>query len=1164
MSNHLSGTVFGTVVQVGSVETLNINIHPGAASRNRFVEAYGSYARDRFLPRELVGRERELAQLTEFCAGAERYQLWQSPPWAGKTALSAWFAFNPPTDAEVVPVFVTGGMHGHNDGESFLSSAGYQLAAVVAENRDDPMEIVDFYRLLDLAADAARRRGHRLVLVVDGLDEDMGPGNGKPSIASLLPRRPHENLRIVVTSRRSASEIPDDVPHDHPLRHCERISLTAWRHADEHRGNAEGEIRALAAHDDRLYAELLGLLVVSKGGLTAHDFFELTGRHTHVVENVVHRSFTRSLSAWTGRSGQFKNEKRYDFAHAVLRELAQQHLRSSLPELRRRLDRWAAGYRSQGWPPETPHYLLGSYSRLVADEGDLARVVELATDAGRGERLLAATDGDGDAVAEIHRAWQLVVSRSPGDLLVLGTLAAHRQLLINSRGWLPYGLPALWARLGHVNHATALLSTFSDAQADVAKVALVEALAKRGDIDRARALCAAILDPDRRETALGMVEEAVSGSVAGARPGLSAAWSQRYPLAPTPLLMRDLDADPSFRSRVGAAADEVLELARRGRYDDAVGILRSKCPDHESALIDLADMLTETGEWHHAEGVARLIGTDWRRTSALIRIADAMREAGDLAGCLRVVLSIEKTGDGIVHMDVERALGRLAGAWAAIGDDKRAEDLVRQLHPIARDDGLSAIVENASRTGRWETARRFAFAMTADSERDQALIALVDDLTAAGQVDPASRLIERITSASCRAIALVILAHGCLDTDPGRARALAQEAESAARVRARGVGIVEPDERQLAVLGVRLARHGDLAGARQLVEELHGADDDEVETLIDTLVEEYARAREYKAAEEVLSLSSYPFAGEACRVLVRELALAGHWDDAESLSGRIPHPQDRMWARASIVGLLDVESEEDGRRARRLWRLIERDTESISDQAEVDCAIAGVEAWTGDRALAERMVRSLPASVHRDWVLAELVIVHLDDRAWLQAQALASEISDVWVRSSTMVRLVRALALTRPDDAVRVVVEARNAVEPQDDALSSAPRALIELTAASASVQDWTTAEDTARLIEDEYHRAEAFARIGIELSAVAREQESPHLRDLNLALLTEALGLTGWEECLVWLAETDREVALALADNVQRLVDATHELLDTRDDLRPWEAVVVVEQEKR
>ena len=59
----------------------------------------------------------------------------------------------------------------------------------------------------------------RLVLVVDGLDEDRGVTTGPDaySIAALLPARPPAGLRVIVAGRPDPP-VPADVPDDHPLR----------------------------------------------------------------------------------------------------------------------------------------------------------------------------------------------------------------------------------------------------------------------------------------------------------------------------------------------------------------------------------------------------------------------------------------------------------------------------------------------------------------------------------------------------------------------------------------------------------------------------------------------------------------------------------------------------------------------------------------------------------------------------------------------------------------------------------------------------------------------------------------------------------------------------------------------------------------------------------
>src|SRR5690606_31594776 len=76
--------------------------------------------------------------------------------------------------------------------------------------------------LLDLLAQAAKecqRAGGRLVLVVDGLDEDRSVTTGPyaHSIAGLLPAAPPVGMRIIVAGRPNPP-IPDDLPDNHPLR----------------------------------------------------------------------------------------------------------------------------------------------------------------------------------------------------------------------------------------------------------------------------------------------------------------------------------------------------------------------------------------------------------------------------------------------------------------------------------------------------------------------------------------------------------------------------------------------------------------------------------------------------------------------------------------------------------------------------------------------------------------------------------------------------------------------------------------------------------------------------------------------------------------------------------------------------------------------------------
>ena len=174
-------------------------------------------------PDWLRDRDAELEELVEFCSKREPYLWWQAGPWAGKTALVATFAVDPPDGVRVASFFVTARLAGLADAAAFTSAMVRQLAEIA----EIPLPAVQGAGLLVYltteAAQACARRGERLLMIVDGLDEDQGV---KPSIASLLPRRPPDNLRVLVMSRPHPG-IPGDVDGDHPLRTSRVRVLTA-------------------------------------------------------------------------------------------------------------------------------------------------------------------------------------------------------------------------------------------------------------------------------------------------------------------------------------------------------------------------------------------------------------------------------------------------------------------------------------------------------------------------------------------------------------------------------------------------------------------------------------------------------------------------------------------------------------------------------------------------------------------------------------------------------------------------------------------------------------------------------------------------------------------------------------------------------------------------
>ena len=161
-------------------------------------------------------------ELAAFCTepGRGPYAWWRAPAWAGKSALMSWFVLHPPAGVQVVAFFITarlqrpgqpGGIHRCGAG-AIGCSDGQADAELLVESR--PASVICW-------ACSLRPPGQyqRLVLVVDGLDEDQGVTAGPDaySVAALLPTRPPAGLRVIVTGRPDPP-VPDDVPDDHPLR----------------------------------------------------------------------------------------------------------------------------------------------------------------------------------------------------------------------------------------------------------------------------------------------------------------------------------------------------------------------------------------------------------------------------------------------------------------------------------------------------------------------------------------------------------------------------------------------------------------------------------------------------------------------------------------------------------------------------------------------------------------------------------------------------------------------------------------------------------------------------------------------------------------------------------------------------------------------------------
>jgi hypothetical protein len=326
----------------------------------------------RIAPPQLKDRDSEVAELARFCLVPDgpSYAWWRAGPWAGKSALLSAFVLRPPLEVvagrvQIVSFFITARLAAQDTREAFTQVLAEQLATLLGQSL--PTALPEATReafLLDIMSRAAGRckdAGGRLVLVVDGLDEDRGVTTGPEahSIAGLLTASPPAGMRVIVAGRPNPP-IPDDVPDWHPLRDPGIIRpLHASQHARDVQRLGRQELQRLL-HGSTAEQDVLGLLATARGGLTGPDLAELAGIPLWEAEDILRTAAGRTFSS---RPSLYAAGKRdlYLLAHEELQVAATDYLGGRLAACRERLHAWADRYCAQRWPAQTPEYLLVGY-----------------------------------------------------------------------------------------------------------------------------------------------------------------------------------------------------------------------------------------------------------------------------------------------------------------------------------------------------------------------------------------------------------------------------------------------------------------------------------------------------------------------------------------------------------------------------------------------------------------------------------------------------------------------------------------------------------------------------------------------------------------------------------------------------------------------------------
>jgi WD40 repeat protein len=337
---------------------------------------------------ELLDRDADLSRIKAFATGAGNvfgsgsesagYAWLVAQPWAGKTALLAEAVQSLPDDVDPVAYFLSE-LRADASREAFLAAVVPQLAWLLHAAVPSAVDVAVFWDLWARAAARAQAYGRYLLLVVDGLDEDLRPSGA--SVAAALPTESlSEHARVLVSSR-PHRRLAGDLPANHPLRSITPVPLDVSPHATEVQIQAEQELHALLTRDiagSAVAYDVIGLLCAASGPLSVYDLADMMNNEVRP------RDVRAFVSGLAGRSLRWEDDdSRFTFGHPTMLETCREDPDvGGDPDYWDRLRAWADKWRSKRWPVsdevtvDTPRYLLDSYpTALRSHREEVATIV---------------------------------------------------------------------------------------------------------------------------------------------------------------------------------------------------------------------------------------------------------------------------------------------------------------------------------------------------------------------------------------------------------------------------------------------------------------------------------------------------------------------------------------------------------------------------------------------------------------------------------------------------------------------------------------------------------------------------------------------------------------------------------------------------------------------
>jgi tetratricopeptide (TPR) repeat protein len=1018
-------------MQVGD-GNIQVNIFTRAARARLRPNAYLEQVR-RIAPPALTGRNPELAELARFCLAPDapdsrttRYSWWQAGPWAGKSALMSTFVACPPAEVlervRIVSFFITARLAAQDTREAFIEVVLEQLGTLLGKDLPAilPEATQDAY-FLDLMREAAascRAEGGRLILLVDGLDEDRGVTSGPcaHSIAALLPADPPAGMRVIVASRPDPG-IPDDVPDWHPLRDPAIIRpLAPSPHARGIRQRSSQELRRLL-RGSPAGQDIVGLLAAARGGLTAPDLAELAGVPLWDIEDILRTTAARTFACRPSPWGRGDRPGVYLLGHEELQTQAETYFRDRLPSLRDRLHAWADLYRGRGWPADTPEYLLSGYFRLLADLGDLSRTSACVTDAARQDRMLDLTGGDVMAIAEARTVLGRIAAQDTPDLGA-ALAAAYRLDELSGRNQdIPHALPAAWAAVGEISRALALVRSVAEAATHPEALAeLAPVLASAGHVQDAAAVACSITDPYQRAGALARTAEALTRA---GRSGPDAA------IAVLAVRTARSISDPGQQAAALGVAAGALAAAgadqEAAAVADAISLPYERC----CALALIGKSLAMAGNDHRAaaianraEAIARSIDDANHRPDALSRIAEVLAGAGQDHRAQVIASQVETSFPAMTDPALRvTTAAHIAGARARAGDPEETTATIRSLFERSDPNGPRAgIVTAIAEAGHHDFAMVLARSLPGAEAQVEAATQLARiglPQTASAIAAEAAESARLITLPDWRhevtaRIALVLASSG----QPERASVIATQVEADVR------GIIHSFQlHNLNSIIVALGQAGkpELAGtlaARAEAAAWSFTDDSQRSYHLGQVAVALTSAGLYERAQALIKAIIVPlWLVQALEGATRALADAG--DRARAVAA----------ARQAEVTALNINDDSAkelaaralaraglGREANGIARMIT----NPSEQDEPLDLVAGAYAEAGDLEEAEAIARGIADPSRRAYALALIAgklakAGRYEEAATIATDSVAETIAHPGLQRATFIQAARAL-----------------------------------------------------------------------------------------------------------------------------------------------------------